>query len=105
MEKRESQSVHGLRGAIIAQPRARRPRSDDGYERSSEVSNMCATLQDKNRPQPGAMPTETQAYGGRNSLTSTYRLVRRSSKPMPAIRISPDPNRLLAAIASSCRRV
>ena len=36
-----------LRDLIIAQPRARRPRSDDGYERSSEVSNMCATLQEQ----------------------------------------------------------
>jgi hypothetical protein len=39
-------------GGLIAQPWARRPRSDDGYERSSEVSNMRVTLQGKNRSQP-----------------------------------------------------
>jgi hypothetical protein len=47
-------------GGLIAQPWARRPRSDDGYERSSEVNNMRVTLQGKNRSQPHKRSDQTR---------------------------------------------
>jgi hypothetical protein len=73
-------------------------------KRSSEVSNMCATLQDKNRRQPRVKPTETQLYGGRSSLTSTL-------SEQTQFETDPSSHNLTsaaaasAAICSNCSRV